>query len=201
MNILVTGAEGQLGTELVRQAPACGVFVTAPLLAEMDLTNYARVEEVFAAVRPAAVINAAAYTAVDRAETEAELAFAVNAAAPAYIARRCAPRGHPAHPHLDRLRLRRAASATPYLEEDPVTPLGVYGRSKAEGEAAVRARAGTAPHRPHRLALQRPRRQFRQDRDAPGGRARRAAHRGRSARLPHLRRGPGRGAAVASPAA
>jgi len=137
MNILVTGAEGQLGTELVRQAPACGVFVTAPLLAEMDLTNYARVEEVFAAVRPAAVINAAAYTLVDRAETESDLAFAVNAAAPAHLARLCGRAGIPLV-QVSTDYVFDGRKQAPYVEDDPVAPMGVYGRSKAEGEAAVR---------------------------------------------------------------
>lgn len=137
MNILVTGAEGQLGTELVRQAPACGVDVTAPLLAEMDLTNSARVEEVFAAARPTAVINAAAYTLVDRAETESDLAFAVNAAAPAHLARLCRRAGIPLV-QVSTDYVFDGCKQTPYVEDDPVAPLGVYGRSKAEGEAAVR---------------------------------------------------------------
>ncbi|MDO8942984.1 MAG: dTDP-4-dehydrorhamnose reductase [Desulfobacterales bacterium] len=137
MNILVTGAEGQLGTELVRQAPACGVVVTAPLLAEMDLTNYARVEEVFAAVRPAAVINTAAYTLVDRAETESDLAFAVNAAAPAHLARLCGRAGIPLI-QVSTDYVFDGRKQTPYVEDDPIAPLGVYARSKAEGEAAVR---------------------------------------------------------------
>ena len=137
MNILVTGAEGQLGTEIVRQAPACGVVVTAPLLAEMDLTNSARVEEVFAAVRPTAVINAAAYTLVDRAETESDLAFAVNAAAPAHLARLCGRAGIPLV-QVSTDYVFDGRKQTPYVEDDPIAPLGVYGRSKAEGEAAVR---------------------------------------------------------------
>jgi dTDP-4-dehydrorhamnose reductase len=137
MNLLVTGVEGQLGTELVRQAPACGVVVTAPLLAEMDLTNHARVEEVFAAVRPSAVINAAAYTLVDRAETESDLAFAVNAAAPAHLARLCDRAGIPLV-QVSTDYVFDGCKQTPYVEDDPIAPLGVYGRSKAEGEAAVR---------------------------------------------------------------
>jgi dTDP-4-dehydrorhamnose reductase len=137
MNILVTGVEGQLGTELLRQAPACGMAVTAPLLAEMDLTHGVRVEEVFAAARPAAVINAAAYTLVDRAETETDLAFAVNAAAPAHLARLCARAGIPLL-QVSTDYVFDGSKQTPYTEEDPIAPLGVYGRSKAEGEAAVR---------------------------------------------------------------
>jgi dTDP-4-dehydrorhamnose reductase len=138
MNILVTGVEGQLGTELVRQAPACGIDVTAPLMAEMDLTNSVRVEEVFAAARPAAVINAAAYTLVDRAESESDLAFAVNAAAPAHLARLCRRAGIPLV-QVSTDYVFDGCKQIPYVEDDPVAPLGVYGRSKAEGEAAVRS--------------------------------------------------------------
>ena len=87
MKLFLTGGEGQLGTELIRLAAASGIEIAAPTMAAMDLTDPGQVEAAFSAFRPAAVINAAAYTAVDRAETERELAFAVNAAAPAHLAR------------------------------------------------------------------------------------------------------------------
>lgn len=137
MKIMITGGEGQLGTELIAQSAAHGAKVLAPTLAEMDLTRPANVDGFWDAFRPAVVINAAAYTAVDRAETEAELAFAVNAAAPAYLARRCAREGTPLI-HISTDYVFDGLKGSPYLEEDPVVPLGVYGRSKAEGESAVR---------------------------------------------------------------
>ena len=137
MKIMITGGEGQLGTELIDQSAAHGIEVLAPTLAEMDLTRPADVDGFWDAFRPTAVINAAAYTAVDRAESEAELAFAVNAAAPAYLARRCSRQGIPLI-HISTDYVFDGLKGSPYLEEDPIAPLGVYGRSKAEGESAVR---------------------------------------------------------------
>jgi len=137
MKIMITGGEGQLGTELIAQSAAHGIEVLAPTLAEMDLTRLSHVDAFWDAFRPAAVVNAAAYTAVDRAETEAELAFAVNAAAPAHLARRCSREGAPLI-HISTDYVFDGLKGSPYLEEDPIAPLGVYGRSKAEGESAVR---------------------------------------------------------------
>ena len=138
MRILLTGGEGQLGTELIAQAPRFGVQLVAPTLAQMDLTRPADVDAAWDAARPEAVINAAAYTAVDRAETEPELAFAINAAAPARIAARCIAENIPLV-HISTDYVFDGCKREPYREEDPVAPLGVYGRSKAQGEAAVRA--------------------------------------------------------------
>jgi dTDP-4-dehydrorhamnose reductase len=137
MKILLTGGEGQLGTELIAQSADRGIEVLAPTLAEMDLARPAQVDAFWDAFRPAAVINAAAYTAVDRAEAEMELAFAVNAAAPAYLARRCSREGIPLI-HISTDYVFDGLKGSPYLEDDPVAPLGAYGRSKAEGESAVR---------------------------------------------------------------
>ncbi|HSV91919.1 MAG TPA: sugar nucleotide-binding protein, partial [Desulfobacterales bacterium] len=138
LRILLTGGEGQLGTELIAQAPRFGVELVAPPLAQMDLTRPAELDAAWDAARPEAVINAAAYTAVDRAEVESETAFAINAAAPARIAARCAAEGIPLV-HISTDYVFDGCRREPYCEEDPVAPLGVYGRSKAEGEAAVRA--------------------------------------------------------------
>jgi dTDP-4-dehydrorhamnose reductase len=137
MRILITGGEGQLGTELIAQAKAHGTELLAPTLAQMDLTDPAQVDAFWDAFRPEALINAAAYTAVDRAETEPDLAYAVNAAAPAYLAGRCRRAGIPLI-HISTDYVFDGLKGSPYLEEDPLSPLGVYGRSKAEGESAVR---------------------------------------------------------------
>ena len=104
----------------------------------MDLTQPDQVDRFWDDFRPAAVINAAAYTAVDRAESEPELAFAINAEAPERIARRCARARIPLI-HISTDYVFDGLKASPYLEDDPVAPLGVYGRSKAAGEAAVRS--------------------------------------------------------------
>jgi len=137
MKIMITGGEGQLGTELIAQSAAHGIEVLAPTLAEMDLTQPTHVDAFWDAFRPAAVINAAAYTAVDRAETEAELAFAVNAGAPAYLARRCSREKIPLV-HISTDYVFDGLKTSPYLEEDPIAPQSVYGHSKAAGESAVR---------------------------------------------------------------
>lgn len=141
MRILITGGEGQLGTELIDQSRAHGTEVLAPTMAQMDLRDPAQVDPFWDAFRPAVVINAAAYTAVDRAEAEPEVAFAVNAAAPAYLARRCRREGTPLI-HISTDYVFDGLKGSPYLEDDPVSPLGVYGRSKAEGESLVRSSLG-----------------------------------------------------------
>ncbi len=137
MKVFVTGGEGQLGTELIAQAASHGINILAPPLAQMDLTRPEQVDCAWEGFHPAAVINAAAYTAVDRAESDPELAFAVNAEAPAHIARRCA-REHIPLIHISTDYVFDGLKGSPYREDDPVAPLGVYGRSKAEGEAGVR---------------------------------------------------------------
>jgi dTDP-4-dehydrorhamnose reductase len=137
MKVFVTGGEGQLGTELIAQAASHGIDMLAPPLAQMDLTHPEQVDRAWEAFHPAAVINAAAYTAVDRAESEPGPAFAVNGEAPAHIARRCAREQIPLI-HISTDYVFDGLKGSPYREDDPVAPLGVYGRSKAEGEAAVR---------------------------------------------------------------
>jgi len=137
MKLFITGGEGQLGTELIAQAASHGMDVLAPTLAQMDLTVPDQIDRLWDEFQPAAVINAAAYTAVDRAESEPELAFAVNADAAAHIAQRCA-RGQIPLIHISTDYVFDGLKGAPYLEDDPVAPLGVYGRSKAAGETAVR---------------------------------------------------------------
>lgn len=137
MKLFITGGEGQLGTELIAQAGSHGIEVLAPTLAQMDLTRPEQIERIWDEFQPAAVINAAAYTAVDRAESEPDLAFAVNAEAPLRMARRCSREKIPLI-HVSTDYVFDGLKGSPYLEDDPVAPLGVYGRSKAEGEAGVR---------------------------------------------------------------
>jgi dTDP-4-dehydrorhamnose reductase len=138
MKVLLTGGEGQLGTELIDQAKEYRFEMLAPTMAEMDLTRPADLDRFWGLFQPTLVINAAAYTAVDRAESEEKLAFAVNATAPAHIARRCAREGIPLI-HISTDYVFDGQKDSPYLEDDPISPLGVYGRSKAEGESAVRS--------------------------------------------------------------
>ena len=106
-----------------------------------DITRPAEVAAALDAARPAAIVNAAAYTAVDRAESEPERAAAANRDGARIVAEACAERRLPLI-HLSTDYVFDGRKIGPYREDDPVAPLGVYGRSKAEGEAAVRAVGG-----------------------------------------------------------
>ena len=138
MKLLVTGAGGQLGRSLARAAAASGHEALARTHRELDVTEPAAVDAAVAAVAGGAVVNAAAYTAVDRAESEPEAAFAINATGAGHLARAC--RRHGARlVHVSTDYVFDGAKATAWTEEDPIAPLGVYGRSKAEGEQLIRA--------------------------------------------------------------
>lgn len=143
MKILVFGAAGQVGREVSRAAwpPSCELIAMDRNAA--DITKAAAVSAAIARYQPALVINLAAYTAVDRAETETDMAWAVNCAGAAQIAALC---GEGAIPfiHLSTDYVFDGCKAGPYREDDEVNPLGVYGRSKEAGERAVRA--ATARH-------------------------------------------------------
>ncbi len=137
-DILLTGAQGQLGWELQRRALAAGLTVDASDREDLDITDAGSVRARLAAVRPALVVNAAAYTAVDKAESDREAAFAVNRDGPANLARACAEHGIPLI-HVSTDYVFDGSRPGAYGEDDPVAPLGVYGSSKFAGEEAVRA--------------------------------------------------------------
>jgi dTDP-4-dehydrorhamnose reductase len=137
-SILLFGAGGQLGRELAALALARGVPLTGLSHAEGDIADPAKVEAALAAHRPALVVNAAAYTAVDRAESEPDAAFAANALGPEILGQACAAAGVPLL-HISTDYVFDGAKHSAYVETDPVCPLGVYGRSKAQGEARLRA--------------------------------------------------------------
>ena len=133
--ILVTGANGQLGHELVAHAPECELLALGR--DALDLTDANALVERVAALAPDVVINAAAYTAVDRAESEPELAQRVNAEGAANLARACASFGtRMLHVSTDFVFDGRAS--TPYQPGADTAPLGVYGSSKLAGEKGVR---------------------------------------------------------------
>lgn len=137
--ILLTGGSGQVGTEFLRLAPA-GFEVVAPGRDRMDMADPASIAE-FVASRPwAAIVNSAAYTAVDRAETDAVIAWKINALGPAALAQAARQAGAPLI-HLSTDYVFDGAKASPYLESDPVGPVSVYGASKEGGEQAVRTGA------------------------------------------------------------
>ena len=135
--ILLTGGTGQVGQAVLRHAAEQDLEIFAPNRAQMDLTNAQTMADMVASRPWSAVINCAAYTAVDRAETEAELAEQVNAVAPAIFAAETAKRDIPIV-HVSTDYVFDGTKDSPYTEEDEVNPLGVYGRTKEMGEAAVR---------------------------------------------------------------
>jgi dTDP-4-dehydrorhamnose reductase len=136
--ILVTGGTGQVGTALRRRGPGFGVEIIAPGRAELDLASPPSIEAMVRGRDWGAVINCAAYTAVDKAETEPDAAYGANAVAPEILAIETAARA---------IRLLHVSTdyvfdgSTPglYTEDDPVAPLGVYGAAKETGERGVRA--------------------------------------------------------------
>ena len=142
MRVLVAGAGGQLGFELKRTRPL-GVELLALSSGELDLTEAGAVRRRVAEERPGLIINAAAYTAVDRAEAERERAFAVNGQGAANLA--VAAREADARLiHLSTDFVFDGEKSSPYLPDDAPNPLGVYGASKLAGEERVREILGPA---------------------------------------------------------
>jgi dTDP-4-dehydrorhamnose reductase len=142
MRILITGADGQVGWECRRSLQSLGTLLVVNR-AQCDLTHP---DAIRAAVRdrePDLIINAAAYTAVDRAETETAVADAVNAVAPAVLAEE-AKRSGAAMIHLSTDYVFDGCKASPYGEADPCNPLSAYGRTKRQGEEAILAMAAPA---------------------------------------------------------
>ncbi|MCE0507192.1 dTDP-4-dehydrorhamnose reductase [Roseivivax sp. GX 12232] len=136
MSLLVFGETGQVATALARHP---GVVTRGR--AACDVTEAGALEATLDAVAPRAVINAAAYTAVDRAEEEPEAAFALNAEAPGRIAALCAARGLPLV-HISTDYVFDGSGSAPFGPGDPTGPLNVYGQSKLAGEEALRAAGG-----------------------------------------------------------
>lgn len=138
MRILVLGRSGQVAQSLLERAAGLpGIELTALGRPELDLADAGAVADAIAAFRPDLVVNAAAYTAVDKAETDADAAFAVNCEGPAAAAAATARMGAP-FIHLSTDYVYPGDKATAYVEEDATGPLGVYGRSKLAGELRVR---------------------------------------------------------------
>lgn len=138
MRILLLGGAGQVGQELAALAIPDDVEIVAPSRSAFDLEDVEAIARVIAAERWSAVINAAAYTEVDRAESEATRAFAVNAVAPSRLAVETGRRGIPLV-HISTDYVFDGRKGAPYVEQDRVGPLNVYGRSKLAGEQGVRA--------------------------------------------------------------
>jgi len=137
MTVLVVGAKGQLGHDMLKKLSARGLNFTAVDVDELDITDPVAVDRAIFADPPSVVINTAAYTAVDKAETEPDLAFAVNRDGCAHLAAACAKSGIPLI-HISTDYVFDGTQKNPYREDDPVSPIGVYGRSKAAGDEAIR---------------------------------------------------------------
>jgi dTDP-4-dehydrorhamnose reductase len=136
-NILVTGGTGQVGVELARRSWPDGWRLALPMRAELDLSDAASIRTYLAGRKFDAIVNAGAYTAVDKAESETDLAWAVNALAPVVLAEAAASAGVPIV-QLSTDYVFDGKKPAPYVEDDAVAPLNVYGASKEGGEQAVR---------------------------------------------------------------
>lgn len=143
MRIVVTGKTGQVVTALLERGPVVGVDVVAVGRPDLDLAAPTAALEVLTAAKPDLIVSAAAYTAVDKAESERDLAFAINAGGAGAVAAAAAALGVPVV-HLSTDYVFDGDKAEAWVESDPVAPLGVYGASKLAGEEAVLASGARA---------------------------------------------------------
>jgi dTDP-4-dehydrorhamnose reductase len=137
MKVLLTGSNGQVGWEL-RRTLACLGEVVAVDSGDMDLTDAAAIRRVVREVAPRVIVNPAAHTAVDKAESEADLAYAVNATAPGILAEEAEKLGA-LLVHYSTDYVFDGSGDAPWLEDDGKNPLNVYGASKLAGEQAIQA--------------------------------------------------------------
>ena len=136
MKILITGAKGQVGTDLVLEAKKRNHQVFGFTSSELDITNKAAVDGELSKINPDVVINAAAYTAVDKAETEKETAYAVNETGVKNLAETCKTLDIPLL-HISTDYVFDGEKKEPYTESDTPNPTSVYGASKLAGEVAL----------------------------------------------------------------
>lgn len=137
MKILITGASGQIGQHLSPLLVKAAYELFAPTRRELDITDFANTRSVVATYKPDLVINLAAYTAVDLAESNADLAYAVNSHGAKNIGRASAEVGAPII-HLSTDYVFSGGKRCPYNEEDETFPINVYGKSKLEGERELK---------------------------------------------------------------
>lgn len=144
--LLVTGGTGQIGSAVARLSHDQGFIVDAPPRATLDLGDKTSITDILAKENYSAVINCAAYTLVDKAESEPELAFRINCEAPSILAKETNRLGIPLI-HVSTDYVFDGTKSLPYSENDDVNPIGIYGQSKAAGEAEVRH------HNPHHAII------------------------------------------------
>ena len=137
MSILLLGKDGQVGWQLQRSLAPHGEVIACGR-AECDLTDIDRLRSLVRQLKPSVIVNASAYTAVDRAESEPELAMRVNGEAPGVLAEEVARLGALLI-HYSTDYVYDGSKREPYVESDPTNPQSVYGRSKLAGETAIRA--------------------------------------------------------------
>lgn len=137
MRVLITGARGQVGYELMRLVPS-GFEAIGMGSAELDISDAGRVVDAVERVQPQLIINAAAYTAVDKAESEPERAYAVNRDGVAHLAAAAQKLAIPLL-HISTDYVFAGDASVPYREQDTTAPTGVYGASKLAGERALMA--------------------------------------------------------------
>jgi dTDP-4-dehydrorhamnose reductase len=137
-SLLVFGGNGQLAQEIGALGTAQGVPVRLVLRSECDISDEDAVVRMISSHRPTVVVNAAAYTKVDEAERRVDDAFRVNEAGTAMLAKACGAMGIPMI-HVSTDYVFDGTKQGAYVEDDPISPANVYGRSKAAGEVAVRA--------------------------------------------------------------
>lgn len=137
MKILLTGRTGQVGYELERSLQCVGEVIALDR-AQMDLADLDRVRDVIREVRPDLIVNPAAYTAVDKAESEPEVAMRINGEAPGLMAEEARKIGA-AIIHYSTDYVFDGSKTGPYTEDDAVSPINVYGRTKLAGEQAIQA--------------------------------------------------------------
>lgn len=136
MKVLVTGAQGQVGSELIQQGQGLGLQMIAAGRSELDITQQDAVIDFINHHASDIVINAAAYTAVDRAEEQQQDTYAINRDGSAYLATACSQQNIPLL-HISTDYIFDGSKDTPWLEDDTANPQGIYGASKLEGERAV----------------------------------------------------------------
>jgi dTDP-4-dehydrorhamnose reductase len=134
--VLLIGAKGQVGQELQVTLPQWGEVISIGR-EELDLTNSEKISQLIREIHPDYLVNAAAYTAVDKAEIEPDLAYSINAIAPKIMAE-SAEKIKAKFLHISTDYVFDGRKNTPYLETDLTNPLGVYGQSKLRGEEEIK---------------------------------------------------------------
>ncbi|MCA2505646.1 MAG: dTDP-4-dehydrorhamnose reductase [Microcystis sp. M54BS1] len=134
--VLLIGAKGQVGQELQVTLPQLGEVISIGR-EELDLTNSEKISQLIREIHPDYLVNAAAYTAVDKAEIEPDLAYSINATAPKIMAE-SAEKIQAKFLHISTDYVFDGRKNTPYLETDLTNPLGVYGQSKLRGEEEIK---------------------------------------------------------------